>query len=157
MLQPAHGSGLGLLLWSWCQVPSSSGTSTAQLGVIAGVPISNSSSSSSDQLKLSSESSSCAAPGSSVFAASFSCSPQDCNLLWGSSSLAQEPGLALQSVISTLAGTMLTKLFSTSMVWREERHREPGRGEQAAQPSPYWQSPTRGETSSCARRSLGCS
>lgn len=127
--------------------------------IISGVPISNSSYSSSDQLKLSSESSSCTAPGSPVFAASFSCSPQDCDLLWGSSSLAQEPGLALQSVISTLAGTMLTKLFSTSMVWREGKASEPGRGGQAAhaQPSPYQQSPARGEISSCARRSLGCS
>lgn len=82
-------------------------------GQLACVPISSSSSSSSDQLKLSSESSSCAASGSSALAAS--CSPRGCDRLWGSSSLAQEPGLALQSVISTLVGTMLTKLFSISM------------------------------------------
>lgn len=81
---------------------------------------SSSSSSSSDQLRLSSESSS----SSSVLAAAFSGSPWEHALLWGCSSLAQGPGLALQSVISTLVGTMLTKLFSVSMTWREGRARQ---------------------------------
>lgn len=120
VLQPARGSGLGLLLWSWCQGPwqlRSQHCSAAEAldCQLLGVPISSSSSSSSDQLKLSSESSPCAAPDCSALAASCSGSPQECVLLWRSSSLAQEPGLALQSVISTLVGTMLTKLFSILM------------------------------------------
>lgn len=110
----------GLLLWSCCQGPwqlRSQHYSAAEVldCHLLGVRISSSSSSSSDQLKLSSKSSPCAAPVSSVLAASLSCLPLESDLLWGSSSLVQKPGLALQSVISTLVGTMLTKLFSILM------------------------------------------
>lgn len=83
MLQPAHGSGLGLLLWSGHQgsqqLRSQHCSAAEALDCqLLGIPISSSSSSSSDQLKLSSESSSCTALGSSVLAAF--CSPQECDL-----------------------------------------------------------------------------